>query len=100
MALDLVEVTRLPRREERDEREPREDEEGVHHPVGHHPFGLVALGRVMRERDARGGEREEQNDEQRVEASHCCPGTVGRMFFCQSGGSFAPRSATASPSCR
>src|SRR5438034_6116243 len=49
--VELLEVARLPRREERDQREAREDEEGVHHPVGHHPARLLRLGGVVGERD-------------------------------------------------
>src|SRR5207237_9639990 len=47
--VELLEVARLPRGEERDQREAGEDEEGVHHPVGHHPARLLRLGRVVRE---------------------------------------------------
>src|SRR5215218_8490092 len=86
--VEVVEVTRLPREHEVDERHSREHEEHVEHPVRHHPCGLVVLRSVVRE--GGGWERESGHDENRENderTSHCCPGTVGGMSFCDSGGS-------------
>jgi hypothetical protein len=32
-------------------------------------------------RGSRDGKRNEQHDKRGIDASHCWPGTVGRMFF-------------------
>ena len=55
-------------------------------------FDWFVLRRVVRERERRQRERDAATTASECRrAPHCCPGTVGGISFCETGGSFSPR---------